>query len=155
MNWAKLDPWFTIRLPFHLWHSNSPLSHPRLVQRAFFGDKYPLASVVEFQRHMNRYESYLWPFSMMKPFASAGSILEPIARDGLGGAEVLVMGGSQDAIVTPDVIEKTAAYYRKAGEQVGKEVLIELIDGAGHHLQNDVQWEDGAAKLLAFIKGVA
>ena len=155
LNWWKMDPWFTIRMIFHLWHSNSPLSHPILTQRAFFGDKYPLSAVVPFQRHMNRYESYLWPFSMMYQFTSASTILKHIRNDGDSGEKVLVMAGSQEKLMTGPVSHKTAKYYREAGTKKRDEVRLRFVEGAGHHLQNDVQWEDGAEKLFDFYKGIA
>ncbi|KAM5345815.1 hypothetical protein ACJ41O_011676 [Fusarium nematophilum] len=149
VNWWRLDPWFAVRLVLHLWHSNSPLSHPKLTQRAFFGDSFPLSSVIPFQRRMNRYESYLWPFSMMYPFASARNVLSHISSD---GDKVLVMAGSQDKLMTAAVTEETAAFY---GKEVDGGVRMSFVEGAGHHLQNDTQWEDGAKKLLEFYEGVA
>lgn len=155
LNWWKMDPWFTIRMVFHLWHSNSPLSHPILTQRAFFGDKYPLSAVIPFQRHMNRYESYPWPLSMMYQFTSASTILKHIRNDGDSGEKVLVMAGSQDKLMTGPVSHKTAKYYHEAGTKKRDEVRLRFVEGAGHHLQNDVQWEDGAEKLFDFYKGIA
>ncbi|KAK7415080.1 hypothetical protein QQZ08_012440 [Neonectria magnoliae] len=152
MNWAKLDIWFTIRLMFHSWHPNSPLSHPALTRRAFFGDSFPLSAVTPFQRRMSRYESYRWPFSMMKPFATASSVLQHIHSG--GAAKLLVMAGSQDKLMTAQVTQDTAAFYRAAADPEGKEVRLEIVEGAGHHLQNDVQWEDGAGKLHDFYKGL-
>ncbi|EEU42433.1 uncharacterized protein NECHADRAFT_68995 [Fusarium vanettenii 77-13-4] len=154
MNWWKLDPWFTIRLMLHGWHSNSPLSHPKLTQRAFFGDRFPLSSVIPFQRRMNRYESYLWPFSMMQPFAKGSSILRQIRNDGSSGEKVLVMAGTQDKLMTPKVTEETAEFYRAAAGEKREGVRVSFVDGAGHHLQNDVQWKESAGKLFQFYKGI-
>ncbi|KAM0248202.1 hypothetical protein ACHAP5_003584 [Fusarium lateritium] len=155
LNWWKLDPWFTIRMIFHLWHSNSPLSHPKLTQCAFFGDKFPLSAVIPFQCHMNRYESYLWPFSMMHSFASASSIFRHTRNEGASGEKVLVMAGTQDKLMTASVTENTATFYRKEGIEARDGVKLRFVEGAGHHLQNDVQWEDGAEKLFDFYKGIA
>lgn len=149
MNWARLDPWFTLRMIFHLWHPNSSVSHPVLTQRAFFGDKFPLASVMPFQHRMNRFESLWWPLAMMRPFATAGQILDSI-RPGKGD-RVLVMAGDQDKLMTPEVTLNTTAFY-KAVLPDGNGVRMELVEGAGHHLQNDVQWEDGAKRLLEWYK---
>lgn len=151
MNWAKIDPWFTIRMLFHAGHSNSPLSHPILTHRIFFGDSFPLSSVAPFQRHLNRYESFLWPFSMMHHFSSASNILSHIRNEGSSAEKVLVMAGSQDKLMDKTVTERTAAWYR----DVNAGVRIQFVEGAGHHLQNDVQWKDGAEKLLDFYKGIA
>jgi hypothetical protein len=155
MNWWKMDPWFAIRMIFHLWHSNSPLSHPKLTQRAFFGDEFPLSAVVPFQRRMNRYEAYLWPFSMMYSFTSASTIMKHIRNDGTSSEKVLVMAGTQDKLMTEPVSQKTAEYYREAGTGERDGVRLCFVEGAGHHLQNDVQWEDGAEKLFDFYQGIA
>lgn len=149
MNWAKVDPWFSIRMLFHFWHPNSPLSHPILTHRAFFGDKFPMSAVLPFQRRTSRFESFWWPLSMMRPFATAPQILANI-KPGEGDC-VLVMAGEQDKLMTPDVTRNTAAFY-KAALSAGKGVRMELVEGAGHHLQNDVQWEDGAQRLLDWYR---
>lgn len=162
MNWWRLDPWFTIRLVFHAWHPNSPLSDPLLTHRAFFGDSFPLSAVIPFQRRMNRYESYQWPFSMMRPFASASSILQHVAIKE-DHPRVLVMAGSQDKLMTPQVTRETTVFYRNAvaetetqsSANAEKAVHMEIVEGAGHHLQNDVQWEVGAEKVLEFQRAVA
>lgn len=73
------------------------------------------------------------------------------------------------------IMKKLAGFYRTAFTEVIREKKIEADDDevqkiagplrlddaghgtrftvvpwAGHHLQNDVQWEDGAQRLLAF-----
>lgn len=152
-NWWNLDPWCALRLVLHAWHPNSPLSHPFLTRRAFFGDSFPFSAIVPFQRRMNRYESFLWPSSMMRPFASANSILKHV--DDQVKAAVLVMAGSQDKLMTPKITQETTAFYREAAITARGDddaVRLEFVEGAGHHLQNDIQWEDGAAKLLDFYK---
>jgi len=68
-NWFRLDPLFTIRMLLHAWHPNSPLSHPALTRRVFFGPAQSDAYVVAFQRRTCRYESFLWPLGMAYPFA--------------------------------------------------------------------------------------
>jgi hypothetical protein len=78
-NWWCFDPWFTIRLISHGWHSNSPLSHPFLTRGAFFSNEYPETELVEFQKHVNGYESYLWPFGMVNAFVDAKKLLSNIA----------------------------------------------------------------------------
>lgn len=154
-NWAKLDPWFTIRMLFHAGHSNSPLSHPILTRQAFFGDAFPLSAVIPFQQHLNRYESFLWPFSMMYPFSSATNILRHIHNEGESGEKVLILTGSQDKLMDKLVTERTVTWYRDAATGRREGARLNFVEGAGHHLQNDVQWKDGAEKLFEFYKGIA
>ncbi|OLN92154.1 hypothetical protein CCHL11_01374 [Colletotrichum chlorophyti] len=175
-NWAMFDPWFTVRMLFHGWHPNSPLSHPFLVRQAFFGDQMPESAVLEFQKHANRYESFLWPISMMKPFANVANIVSSIGGWG-SGERILILTGTQDKMMTFSVMSNMAAFYRNgfaelvSGKKVDAKVdVVEPVDGegdkdnagsgvrlawvlgAGHHLQNDVTWEVGAKKLLAFYE---
>lgn len=174
-NWAMFDPWFSIRLIFHGYHPNSPLSHPFLIRQAFFSEAYPEAKLLDFRNHSNRYESYLWPFSMMVPFAKAENIIRSISGWGQGGERLMVMTGAVDKMMTKDIMEKLADTYRveftaqvdgkkldaKVDEVVpiqgeggrdtaGKGVRQTWVPEAGHHLQNDVTWEIGARKLLEF-----
>ncbi|KAJ0158917.1 hypothetical protein CTA2_10645 [Colletotrichum tanaceti] len=175
-NWAMFDPWFAIRMIFHGWHPNSPLSHPFLVKQAFFGDQMSDSAVLKFQKHVNRYESFLWPISMMRPFTTAASIVNSIGGWGGGSGErIMVMTGTQDKMMTHGVMSKLAVFYRTAlAELVGSKKLDAKVDevkplsgeggnddegsgvrlawvpGAGHHLQNDIMWEVGAKKLLGF-----
>ncbi|WYZ36685.1 hypothetical protein EsH8_II_000191 [Colletotrichum jinshuiense] len=175
-NWAVFDPWFAIRMLFHGWHPNSPLSHPFLVKQAFFGDQMPESGVLKFQKHVNRYESFLWPISMMKPFVRATDIITSIG--GWGTSErIMILTGAQDKLMTHGVMTKMAAFYRDAfaelvrakkldakvyevkrlsgeGDEDDEEngVTLAWVPGAGHHLQNDVMWEVGAKKLLGFYE---
>ncbi|WDK10014.1 hypothetical protein CGRA01v4_01293 [Colletotrichum graminicola] len=175
-NWAMFDPWFAVRMLFHGWHPNSPLSHPFLVKQAFFGDQMPESAALEFQKHVNRYESFLWPISMMRPFSSAANIIGSIASRG-SGERIMVLAGTQDKMMTRDVMSNLAALYRKefadlvGGKKLdakvevvkpldgegddddeGGGVRLAWVPGAGHHLQNDAMWEIGAKKLLEFYE---
>jgi hypothetical protein len=176
MNWAKLDPWFTIRMILHGWHPNSPLTHPMLTKRAFFSDRIPESYLLNFHSRICPYESFLWVMGMMRPFAKPEAILEQI--DGWGsGEKLLVMSGTGDTLMTVPIMLRLAEFYRSAfsslvrtakvqvkieeeealdgqdGQDVkGRGVRFCLVTGAGHHLQNDVMWEVGAKKLLAFYE---
>ncbi|KAF9877586.1 hypothetical protein CkaCkLH20_04721 [Colletotrichum karsti] len=175
-NWAALDPWFLARMILQFWHPNSPLSHPFLVNQAFFGDEMTEAGVLDFMKHANRYESFLWPFSMMLPFAKPASIVNSIGGWG-SGERILVMAGTQDKLMTHGVTSNLARTLRTAfAELVGSNKLdaqadevkplagegdkdddgdwvrLAWVPGAGHHLQNDVMWEIGANKLLEFYE---
>ncbi|KAK4190292.1 putative Abhydrolase domain-containing protein [Podospora australis] len=172
INWWKLDPFFNIRMIFHGWHPNSPLSHPALTKRVFFSDQFPADKLLAFQKQANRYESFLWPVGMMRSFANPANILSQITSYYSGSSNrqsILVLAGGGDKIMTPTVMEDLAGMYRKAyysgtkiqGEvsevssldgkdTIGQGVRLCFVPGAGHHLQNDVGWEIGAEKLMAF-----
>ncbi|RYP70560.1 hypothetical protein DL771_005379 [Monosporascus sp. 5C6A] len=175
-NWARFDPWFTIRTLFHGWHSNSPLSHPFLTRQAFFSKDYPEVELLEFQRHLSRYESIRWPLGMTRPFVDAKKLLQNIT--GWGASDrLLIMAGTADKLMTKNVQEQAADTYRIAFSELVKDkqlqaedeevrplagkggmdnsghgVRLAWVPGAGHHLQNEVMWEIGAEKILAFLQ---
>lgn len=161
-NWACFDPWFSIRMLFHGWHSNSPLSHPFLVRRAFFSESFPDAELAEFTAHLNRYESFLWPLGMLLPFADPRKVLQSITGWGssstnVGGERVLIMAGEGDKLMTRSVQEKAALTYRTAYSELASkgEAGIETRDDDSIRpltastlgkAQNDS--DDGAERLL-------
>ncbi|KAI0452938.1 Alpha/Beta hydrolase protein [Xylaria acuta] len=176
VNWWLLDPWFTFRMIFHGWHSNSPLSHPVLVKRAFFSRDYDEDKLADFQSHLNRYESFLWPLGMIFRFVDPKRVLRSISGWGLSN-RVLIMAGTEEKLMTKPVQEKAAETYRTAFSELVRETRLDAKDvtihalageggldnaghgvelawvpGAGHHLQNDTTWEIGAEKLLAFLR---
>ncbi|KAM0323008.1 hypothetical protein ACHAQA_009107 [Verticillium albo-atrum] len=173
-NWAIFDPLFVVRMWLQGGHSNSPLSHPALTKRAFFSDEYPETKLLEFQAHCNRYESFWWPMTMLRPFVDSGRLVESIGGWGRG-ERIMVMTGTLDKLMTHDIMVQLADTYRKAvarlvGEKKldakldevrplsgeggqdneGLGVRLAWVEGAGHHLQNDLSWEVGAKKLLEF-----
>jgi hypothetical protein len=184
LNWWLLDPWFSLRMLFHGWHPNSPLSHPALTRRVFFSDAVSDSYVARFQTHINAYESFLWPLGMMVPFADPAAIVRRIAGWGQrgGGQRIMVLAGGRDKLMTMDVMEKLAGFFRESLRLLIRDKKLEWADGpqavgqseggkkssergadtyadgvrlcvvpsAGHHMQNDVDWEVGAQKLLAF-----
>lgn len=176
MNWWLLDPWFTVRMLFHGWHSNSPLSHPYLVKRVFFSEEYSEDKLVEFQSHLNHYESFLWPLGMMYRFVNPKDVILNIAGWG-NRNRMLIMAGTEEKLMTRPVQEKMAETYRTVFSQLIRERKLDAVDeavcslpgeggldnaghgvelawvpGAAHHLQNDTPWKIGADKLVAFIR---
>jgi hypothetical protein len=175
MNWFKLDPWFTFRMIFHLWHPNSPLSHPALTRRVFFSEKLDDDYVEKFQEKASPYESFLWIMGMRKTFVNPQTVLSQISSWGKSDQSMMVLRGEVDKIMPKDEMDKLAGFYRKAfsglvaqkkldvedtdiqplqGEggqdNTGHGVRISMVPKAGHHMQNDITWEVGARKLLDF-----
>jgi len=111
LNWWKLDPLFTIRMIFHGWHPNSPLLHPLLTKRAFFSNGISDSYLLEFQKNICPYESFLWPLGMMRPFTNTESIVQQISGWG-SGQRVLVMSGTEDKLMTIPVMQRLAAFFR-------------------------------------------
>ncbi|KAG6908497.1 hypothetical protein DXG01_004431 [Tephrocybe rancida] len=170
-NWAILDPFFALRTFFrHLGHPRSPLSSTVLVHKAFFSPEYPAKDVQAFERNMAEYESLVWPFGMMFPFVKVQNVLKNVVGWGpMLGARVLVVAGAKDALMGVSLMRRMAGQYRKSFEvlarrrQLGVELSEEQRESAigavdfaivnsGHHIQNDINWEDGAYKILAFVE---
>lgn len=169
-----MDPYFALRMYFRdFGHPRSPLSSTTLVHRAFFSPEYPADQVKEFEPHMPEYESLLWPIGMMLPFINVKNVLENIL--GWGSTlkqRLLVVAGRKDTLCGVVLMERMANQYRKAFTslikhkhlQVGPSVAdvdakdgsaavgFAVIEGSGHHIQNDLQWEDGASQILAFVE---
>jgi pimeloyl-ACP methyl ester carboxylesterase len=173
LNWLSLDPYFLPRMFFkHLGHPMSPLSSTALVKQAFFSPEYPLSKVVKFEENMPKYESFLWPNGMLFPFVSFKNILQRITGWGRG-ERILILAGEKDRLVSLDIAQREASEYRDAFkelvvskkieakvEEVAEEgiesagwgVRFRVVEGAGHHFQNDNMWEVGAEKLLEFYE---
>ncbi|KAK3941695.1 Alpha/Beta hydrolase protein [Diplogelasinospora grovesii] len=179
-NWFCVDPLFTVRMILHGHHPNSPLSHPALTRQAFFSNQVTGSFVEGFQRRICAYESLMWPLGMGRPFVDPQKLIQQISGWGTGtgtGQRLLVLAGEYDKLVSLDINETLASMYRGAyiglvkqkkleavpteveplqGEgdkdNVGHGVRVCLVPGAGHHMQNDVMWEVGAQKLLAFYE---
>lgn len=173
-----MDPWFVIRNLLHLQHPRSPLSSDTLVYNAFFGPAFPRDKVREFAQQMPNYESIAWPIGMMKRFTDVLSILRNIQgwRNSLS-SRVMVMAGSEDKLMGVQLMRDVACEYRKGIEQLGDDkrldpadfpqssfqlsphvrqdtetaVTMVVVEGAGHHVQNDVQADEAAEALRKFL----
>ncbi|KAK0626383.1 Alpha/Beta hydrolase protein [Immersiella caudata] len=175
MNWFRLDPWFTFRMIFHLWHPNSPLSHPALTRRVFFSEELDGEYVERFQEKASPYESFLWIMGMRKTFVNPQTVLSQISSWGRSRQSMMILRGEVDKIMPKDEMDKLAGFYRKAfsglvaqkkldvedtdvqpisgdggQDNAGHGVRISMVPKAGHHMQNDITWEAGAQKLLDF-----
>ncbi|TID25750.1 alpha beta hydrolase fold protein [Venturia nashicola] len=173
-NWLSLDKWFVPRLFLkHFGHPMSPLSSTALVKQAFFSASFPLSSVSQFETLMPSYESLLWPLNTFFQFTNFQNVLKRISSKG-HGSRILILAGQSDKLVTLDIAKREAEEYRSVfrdlaltnrlkvevdhviededGESTGLGVQFRVVEGAGHHFMNDVMWEEGANKLLAFYE---
>ncbi|KAG4435379.1 hypothetical protein IFR05_009122 [Cadophora sp. M221] len=167
-NWFKMDPWFVPRYYLRdFWHPRSPLSSTSLVHQAFFSPSYPVSKVKSFETLMPEYESMLWPLQMMFRFVDVGRVVRSITGWGKGGMRLLVVAGEKDRLMDVELMRQTAAEYRVAVEKGwvelveeseggvvdgGEKVGFEVVMGSGHHLQNDLYWEDCAGNILTFVE---
>lgn len=175
-NWARLDPWFGLRMFLRdLGHPRSPLSSLTLVHRAFFSAEFPQEQVAAFVPDMPEYESLLWPMGMMLPFVRARDVLRNVlgwvsGRESALRQRVLVLAGGKDTLMGTVLMRRMTEQYRrglvklvKQGklnsgshenhlESLSSAVGFFVVEGAGHHIQNDLQWEEGAKHILAFVE---
>jgi pimeloyl-ACP methyl ester carboxylesterase len=117
---------------------------------------------------MPEYESTIWPLGMMFKFVDVRKVLESIVgwKDDKSW-RVLVIAGEKDRLMGVSLMERMAAMYRAAlqtcwwgvGDTTrdvrrgdGQEgVGFSVIKGSGHHVQNDLHWEECAEQVLAFV----
>jgi hypothetical protein len=108
---------------------------------------------------------------LLNRFANCSNVIKNVLGWG-NTSRIAVIAGEFDKLVDPSLVRRTGDEYRIAfessaaygsikaesttvkeldnGESVGLGVRSYLVKGAGHHLQNDLQWQDGALKLLDF-----
>lgn len=144
--WWTLDPLFLPRMFLRDWlHPRSPLSSSELVKAAFFCPSFPIDWVKPFERLMAEYESLRWPISTMwRGYVDPRRVL-------LGcGMRLFVLAAELDQLMKMDLMLKTTAEYACALKQIrkdgydikGGEVEFASVEGSGHHLMNDLQFED-------------
>lgn len=145
----------------HFGHPMSPLSSTTLVKRAFFCDSFPMEKVVQFERFMPSMESFAWPMGQNFRFGTFEKILQRIHGWGMG-QRLLVLAGENDRLVDLSVTQREVDEAREAFMNLVDTKKLEyapdedcgtryrVVRGAGHHLQNDLQWEEGANHLLDF-----
>lgn len=143
----------------HFGHPRSPLSTPELVKQAFFCKEFPLDQVENFALNMSPYESLLWPLAIMfRGYISLHRVLLHCSF------RILVLAGSEDVLMRPEFMERTAAEYmvalgecerdglREEGER-GR-VDFEVVEGSGHHVMNDLQWKDAVGVLVEWLETI-
>jgi hypothetical protein len=136
--------WFPIRLYLRdFFHPRSPLSSTSLVHTIFFSPDYPIAQVKPFEALLAEYESYLWPLAQIFRFVDCKRVLNACQ------GKILVVAAEKDKLMTVPLMRKMADEYEVAkeklnGEKPAVEVGYAVVRGSGHHMQNDLMWEDAA-----------
>lgn len=153
-NWMKMDAYFIPRMIFHLFHPRSPLSSTALVRSAFFSASCPTEIVVACEDNMAKWESMVWPMSMMWKFVDPTAVMRGISGEGVGGdgRKILIVNGEEDQLVGVRIGTDLAECYRKASDGGEERVLYMGLKGSGHHLMLDTKWEDGAGLILGWLE---
>lgn len=128
---------------------------------------------------MPEYESLLWPRQMMLPFINVKRVLANILGWSQSGQRLLIVAGGKDTLMRVPLMRQMASQYRQGfvasiqrllfnGKKIGSNeapgmkiheddesslngVKFVVIKGSGHHLQNDLQWEECAIQVLEFL----
>jgi hypothetical protein len=118
--------------------------------------------------------------SMMFPFANSRKVTQGLLdwEVEICQQRIMILVGERDCLMDVPLMKKTAEGYRRAyraafgikemehsesdkanDEENDKSALVAsdgvrfvIVKDAGHHLQNDLQWEEGAARILDFIE---
>jgi hypothetical protein len=165
-----MDPWFVPRYYIRdLWHPRSPLSSTALVHQAFFSPAFPREDIKGFETQMAEYESMVWPLGQMFSFVNVRGVISNILGwQKEGGSRLLVVAGELDTLMGVTLMRQMAGVYRRTIERYfpslsnkieSKEKLeeeervsFEVVSASGHHLQNDLHWEEGARKIQSFLE---
>jgi len=155
-SWWRMDPWFLPRMYLRDWfHPRSPLSSTELVKTAFFCPSFPLAQVKPFEKLMSETESLLWPVNiMLRGYIDTRRVLLGCKK------RVFVLAGQLDQLMRVEFMERTAAEYTIALKDIEKDgvdvkggrVDFDVVQGSGHHIMNDLQWEDGVQIVEEWLK---
>jgi hypothetical protein len=145
------------------------------VHRAFFSPEYPVAEVKKFEKLMPEYESLVWLMGMMFSFVDVENVMENIVGWSNERQErISVIAGEKDTLMGIELMRQMAAEYRQAfinfaknlwsgrSEDKGRDHVIarrevqhgvqfEIIQSSGHHIQNDLHWDECARKILLFL----
>ena len=155
-NWVGQDPWFIPRLLWHGGHPRSALSSPALTHRVFFSPEFPRERVEAFGPLMCSTEAWRWPlFTVRRNYVDAKKVL-------LGcGGNVLVVGGERDVLFDVAQTRQMGTEYgvarrelvgeKKLEDDGSEEVPVRIIAKSGHHVQNDLYWEDAAREIERWL----
>lgn len=129
---------------------------------------------------MPEYESLLWPIGMMLAFVNVKKVLSNILGWSQGQQRLLVVAGEKDTLMGVFLMRRMATKYRRSFITSVRRLLLSeekefnsdnidgvearegvessvdgtrfvVIKGSGHHLQNDLQWEECAVEMLDFV----
>ncbi|KAF3044034.1 hypothetical protein E8E12_007356 [Didymella heteroderae] len=169
-----------IHFPYRLFHPRYILATTQQVHDAFFTPSTPKSVVRDLESLLSPYESMLWPMQTLSRFVSGPDVISsivgwsPCKATGAGDSSgfvprFLVLAGERDVLCTPSILKDAADRYKTAFHhciKLGKldsifesHVRVEdcgvdfrVAKGLGHHLQNHVEWERGAAEILQWAK---
>jgi hypothetical protein len=149
------------------------------VRRLFFCPQFPNDKLEEFTQYLAESEAMVWAFGMIPKFANFRNIVDRsiagLAGSKPDGDRILIVEGELDKLMDVPMLRRLANKYRNAVREsvgadgdtyAGHEVIREeayiedreagvrmvIVKGAGHHIQNDLQWEVGAQRVLHFLQ---
>lgn len=181
-NWAMADVWFLPRLYLRDWgHPRSPLSSTSLVHKIFFSKEYPTHLVALFEQYMAEYEALLWPMACMFRYVTTRTILSSLVGSD-GGRVLLIAGEKDILVTPSLIARAAEDYRVERRKLVAEGVLkrvnsdeqnvnntdvggsgdkdigsmdgieFKIIPKSGHHVQNDLQWEEAAQLIYDWLE---
>jgi pimeloyl-ACP methyl ester carboxylesterase len=175
-NLISTDPFVVPRI---LFHPRAMLLTTVQVRRIFFSPQYPDDKLEEFIQYLAESDSIVWAIGMIRKFVDFRRVVQRgvdgWGGDKLDGERILIMAGELDILMDSRMIHRLAKHYRKAvrgsvdekvdrvtgdversqeayTEDRGDGVRMVVVKGAGHHVQNDLQWEVGAQRVVDFLQ---
>lgn len=71
--------------------------------------------------------------------------------------KVLVVAGEKDKLMTESLMKRMADEYEAAASKGSRgkgNVAFGVVKGSGHHMQNDLMWEDAAGIVREWLEDV-
>ena len=156
-SWLRLNPFFLLRLYLHdLGHPRSPLFSTTLMHAAFFSRAYIIIKVPALECQMTEYKSLIWPLRMMFQFVDVKRVL--LGCRGL----MLVVAGEEDKLMKREDMKLMTEIYegarkdllqeKKVNDEVEGAVKCRVVEDSGHHLMNDLHWEEAVRIIEDWLK---
>lgn len=167
-----------IHFPYRLFHPRYILATTQQVRDAFFTPITQLHIVKHLESLLSPYESMLWPMQALFRFVSGPDVIRSIVgwtprmlsefeESPPVKPRFLVLAGELDVLCTPSILKDAADRYNtafrdcvKSGKVDGisdndagaenRGVEFGVVNGVGHHMQNDGGWQLGAMRLIAW-----
>ena len=182
INLIRMDPLFLPRFLLYRLHPRALLPTTVHVRRLFFSPQYPNDKLEDFNQYLAESESMVWVLGMIPKFADFQIVVQRsiigLGGSEPKGERILILVGEHDVLMDVQMMRRLAMRYRDAVKQsigengeshVGSDganqadteaytenrgdgVRTVVVKGAGHHVQNDLQWEVGAQRVADFLQ---
>ena len=182
INFLRMDPLFVPRLLLYCLHPRAMLPTTIHLRRLFFSPQYPNDELEDFNHYLPESESMVWVLGLIRKFVDFRIVVQRsitgLGSSQLNEERILILVGELDVLMDVSMMRRLATRYRDAVKQLtgekreghvssdeddeaytetytenrGDGVRMVVVKGAGHHVQNDLQWEVGVQRVADFLQ---